>query len=75
VTWFQSEVEGSSTTLVGPVTFGSGDDELTALEVGISYAVGPGITASLSGPWGEVEEEDGDDSSSIVGIVGMKIGF
>jgi predicted porin len=75
VTWFQSEVEGSSTTLVGPVTFGSGDDELTALEVGISYAVGPGITASLSGLWGEFEEEDGDDSSSIVGIVGMKIGF
>ncbi len=80
VTWFQSEVDGAPTTIIGvgpagPITTGSGDDELTALEVGIAYAVGPGITASLSGLWGEWEEEDGDESSSIVGILGMKIGF
>lgn len=69
ITWFQSEVEGS----VGP-GFG-GDDELTALEVGVSYAVGPGITAHLSGMWAEWEEETGPDQSGVVGVVGMKIGF
>ena len=67
MTWFQSEVEG--------FTGLSGEDELAALEVGVSYAVGPGITASLSGLWGEWEDETGDDSSSIVGIAGLKIGF
>jgi hypothetical protein len=69
VTWFASEVEGTS-----GVGFGS-EDELAALEVGVSYAVGPGITASLSGIWAEWEEESGTDQSGIVGVVGMKIGF
>ncbi len=67
VIWFQSEVEG----LPGV----PGEDELSAFEVGVAYAVGPGITANLSGLWGEWEDEGGDDQSGIVGILGMKIGF
>ena len=62
----------------GPWTFGLGyiygevegnvnvsdDDTLHAARAGVSYAVGPGITASVSALWGKWDDEDSYGSSS-----------
>ena len=47
----------------------------TALEGGISYAIGPGITGSFSVMYAEWEPGNGEDADGIGGILGMKIGF
>ncbi len=66
-TWFQSKVEGSGV---------SGDDELMALQAGASYAVGPGITASLSVLYADWESDNTNlDADGIYGIAGIKYKF
>jgi predicted porin len=66
VTGFMSSVEGGG---------GGSDDDLTAVQGGISYAVGPGITASANVLWAEWEGEAGDDADGAGVILGMKMGF
>jgi predicted porin len=65
-TYFTSEVEGDA---------GGGEDELQAMQLGVSYAVGPGITASANTLWAEWDGEAGEDATGIGGILGMNIGF
>ena len=66
VTGFHSEVEG---------TAASGEDDMNAIVGAVSYAVGPGIKASLSVLWAEWDGEGTVDADGIGGIVGMKMGF
>ena len=65
-TGFHSEVEG---------TAGGGEDDMNAIVGAVSYAVGPGIKASLSVLWAEWDGEGNEDADGIGGIVGMKMGF
>ena len=67
VAYIHGEVEGSVTT--------PGDDELDAFSAGVEYAVGPGITASVTGMYGDWEEEGGADNSGVLGILGISFGF
>ena len=48
---------------------------MQAINGGVEYAVGPGITASLSGMWGEWDSEDGADNRGAVGVAGINFGF
>jgi len=67
VTYFQSEVSG---------TAGAGDDDLQAAQAGVSYAVGPGITASANVLWADWDGgQAGANSDGFGGVVGMHIGF
>ena len=66
VQYFHSEVEGAA---------GGGDDELNAAKAGISYAVGPGITASATLMWAEWDGQAGVDAEGVAGIIGVKMGF
>ncbi len=66
-TWFHGEEEGDA---------GGGDDEVDAIVGAVSYALGPGITASGSLFYGKWEDEaGGDESESVMGIIGLSIGF
>jgi predicted porin len=65
-TYFTSEVEGAD---------GGGEDELRAMQAGVSYALGPGITASANTLWAEWDGEGGEDAEGFGAILGMKIGF
>ena len=51
------------------------EDELDAVEVGVSYQVGPGISARGGVMWAEWENEEGEDQSGIVGAVGLSFSF
>ncbi len=83
LTWFQSQVKGRSGFDTGATaTNVSGDDELMALQAGASYAVGPGITASLSVLYADWESDNTgtgtigkEDANGIYGIVGLKYKF
>ena len=50
-------------------------DELKALEAGIAYQVGPGITTSLSLLYADWEGANGNDADGTVGVVGLKYRF
>ncbi len=67
IAYIHGEVEGSVTT--------PGDDELDAFSGGIEYAVGPGITASVTGMYGDWDEEGGGENEGYLGIVGVSFGF
>jgi len=67
ITGFHSEVDGAPGN--------GGEDELDSLEGGVSYAIGPGITGSLSLLYAEWEPGNGEDADGFAGILGMKIGF
>ena len=67
VAYIYGEVEGS-------VTNGD-EDTLDAVSGGVEYAVGPGITASLTGMYGNWQEEGGGDNSGYLGIAGISFGF
>ncbi len=54
---------------------GGGEDQLEALQSGVSYAFGPGITASANVLWSEWEGADGDNSAGFGGLLGMQVGF
>jgi hypothetical protein len=65
--YIHGEVEGSVT---------NGDqDTLDAFQAGVEYAVGPGITASLTGMYADWQEEGGGDNAGYVGIAGVSFGF
>jgi predicted porin len=69
VTYFHSEVSGAAGV-------GGGDDELDAAQAGVSYAVGPGITASANVLWADWDgKAAGANADGFGGVVGMKIGF
>ena len=66
LTYFQSEVTGS----------GTGDDELQNANIGVSYAVGPGITAAAGAMWNDSESSNsGGESDGVVGYVGLSYSF
>jgi predicted porin len=67
VTYFQGNSEG---TLADP-----DDDEMQAISGGLSYALGPGITARGGVMWAEWEPEDLDSQSGIVGAFGLSFSF
>jgi predicted porin len=67
VTYFHSEVEGAP---------GGGEDELDAAQAGVSYAVGPGITASANVLWAEWDGAGaGANADGLGAVFGMKMGF
>jgi predicted porin len=72
VTYFHGEWEAAP---------GGGDDETDAIVGGVSYALGPGITASASVLYGVFENEDdgtsfaGDEGKATMGIVGLSVKF
>ena len=81
--------EAGASYSTGPWTFGLGyvygevegdvnvsaDDTMQATRAGVEYAVGPGITASVSALWAEWDEEGGNDSDGIVGAAGLVFDF
>ncbi len=67
VDYFNGEIEDVIAT--------AGEDELNAVSGGISYALGPGITADFTVLWAEFEDEAGPDQSGFAGIVGFSVGF
>jgi len=79
LTYFQSEVNGRQD--IDPAadaeTFVKADDEdeVQAIEAGVSYAVGPGITASLSVMYVDWEGGNDKDADGAMGIVGLKYNF
>jgi outer membrane protein OmpU len=66
-TYFHGENEGLLSV--------AGEDQLDAVEVGVSYQVGPGISARGGVMWAEWETEEGEDQSGIVGAVGLSFSF
>jgi predicted porin len=70
LTYFHSEVSGTASPGSG------GDDELDAAQAGISYAVGPGITASGNVLWADWDgRAAGANADGMGAVFGMKIGF
>jgi predicted porin len=53
----------------------SDDDEMDAIRAAVEYAVGPGVTASVSGMYADWDEETGNDNNGIAGIAGITFGF
>lgn len=66
-TYFHGEEEGSVDV--------AGDDEVDAYVGAISYALGPGITTSLSVLYGKFDNEDGVESEATMGILGLAVKF
>ena len=66
-TYFQGQVEGD--------ILNGDEDKVRAVEAGIEYAVGPGITTSLSGLYAAWDGETGADNSGYAGVVGISFGF
>ncbi len=76
--YFQSEVTGRRETAPGSGTFtaiSGKEDELMALELGVSYAVGPGITASFNLLYADLEGANDEDADGTLGIIGLKYSF
>ncbi len=53
----------------------SNDDELQAVNVGVSYALGPGITTDFTVVWADTEDEAGASQDGWAGILGISVGF
>lgn len=66
-TYFHGEEEDS---LADP-----DDDEVDAVVGAVSYALGPGITTSLSVLYGKFDNEDGVESEATMGILGLAVKF
>ena len=67
VTYFHGEQRDTIAT--------AGDDEADSVVGAVSYAVGPGITTSLSIFYGKQEDESGANGESTVGILGLSLSF
>lgn len=65
--WFYGEEEGD--VLIGD------NNSLQAAQASVEYAVGPGITASLSALYAAWGTENGNDTDGIVGIAGVAFSF
>ncbi len=66
-TFFYGEVEGDMQR--------AGKDKLKAANGAVEYALGPGITSSLSVLWGDYDGEDGADNRGVAGIGGINFRF
>ncbi len=66
-TFFYGEVEGDMQR--------AGKDKLRAANGAVEYALGPGITSSLSVLWGDWDGEDGVDNRGVAGIGGINFRF
>ncbi len=53
----------------------SEQDEMQAVSGGISYAIGPGITARAGVMWGEWSPESADEQSGVAGALGLTFNF
>lgn len=66
-TYFHGEWEAAPGT--------AGDDEIDSVVGAVSYALGPGITTSLSVMYGKMEDEGGAEGEATMGIVGIAVSF
>jgi predicted porin len=67
VAYFHGEAEGSLTV--------PGQNEMYAIRGAVEYAVGPGITASLSGMYADWDTEINTSNDGFAGIFGVNFGF
>ncbi len=67
INYFRGEVEG--------IEDYSDDSPFIAYQAGVIYQVSPGVQAGISGIYETWEEEGGDQKDSVVGILGMRVGF
>jgi hypothetical protein len=67
ITYFYGEVEGS--------VLNGDNDQMQAINGGIEYAVGPGISASGGVMYADWDDEAGADNSGFVGYAGLHFGF
>ena len=67
VTYFRGEQKDDVTI--------AANDTATAVVGAVSYAVGPGITTSLSVFYGKFEEEGGGTAKSTLGVLGLSLSF
>lgn len=67
VNYYQSESDG----LAGL----SGEYPFVAYQAGVVYRMGPGIRAEFSGIYGTWQDDDGIPNDTVVGILGLKVGF
>lgn len=51
------------------------EDDMQAVSAGLSYAVGPGITARAGVMWAEWEPESADEQSGVAGAIGLSFSF
>jgi predicted porin len=72
LTWLYTESEGGN-PLSG--TGNTGEDELNAIEGGVEYALGPGITTSFSVLYANFEEEGGGENDGTLAIAGLALAF
>ena len=54
---------------------GNGEDELDAVEGGVEYALGPGVSTSASVLYANWEDEAGAETDGIVGVLGLSVSF
>ncbi|MCG8361513.1 MAG: porin [Kiloniellales bacterium] len=66
-TYLHGEIEGD--------VLNGDEDVLDAVEAGVEYAVGPGITTSLSGLYANWDGESGADNYGFAGIAGINFRF
>jgi predicted porin len=67
INYYQSESDG----LAGL----SGENPFVAYQAGVVYRMSPGIQAEFSGIYGTWQDDDGAGNDTVVGIVGLKVGF
>ncbi len=67
VAYFHGQVKGQLAL--------SGNDEQDAGSIGISYDIGPGITAAVNGLYANYDTDEGEDSSALAGSVGFSLSF
>jgi outer membrane protein OmpU len=66
-TYFSGEISGEHADV--------STDAMRAAQVGLNYALGPGISVGAGVMWGEYESENGADQSGIVGAAGLTFSF
>jgi predicted porin len=71
-TWFYSESEGGN---IRSGTGNGGEDEVNAVEGGVEYTLGPGVTTSFSLLYAQLEEESGNENEGILGVAGLALSF
>ena len=67
ITYFHGEWEADPTK--------PGNDEQDSVVGAVSYALGPGITTSLSVLYGKFEDEEGAEGEATLGILGLAVSF
>ncbi len=65
--YFHGEVEGQIAN--------NGNDEQDAASIGVSYDIGPGVTAAVNGLYANYDTDEGEDSSALAASVGFSLSF